>query len=335
MNIECYAAMAEKEPLKKYKYHAEKLHPYDVEVKISHCGICHSDIHLIDNDWQISSFPLVPGHEIVGIVTETGSDVKHLETGQRVGIGWQRSACLTCEQCSSGYENLCGVGYEATCVGNFGGFAEKIRTDSRFVFAVPENLTSENAAPLLCGGITVYAPLRHFGILPKMKVGVIGIGGLGHLALQFSRAYGCEVTAFSNTPEKEREALKLGAHRFISSTDPDQMEKAFNSLDLIINTVWADLDWGVYLSLLKPKGTLCFVGAPVSGITIPSFPLVTGLKSIAGSPIGGRALISEMLNFAARHDIEAISEVFPVSEVNHAIDKVRQNKARYRMVLEM
>ncbi len=333
MIINSYAAFAAGQTLEKFQYEPEKLGPWDVEVSISHCGICHSDVHLIDNDFQMSDYPLVPGHEIVGTVNALGANVQHLEKGQRVGIGWQRSSCLICEFCIRGDENLC-PDQHATCVGNHGGFAESIRTDSRFAFPIPESLKSESVGPLLCGGITVYSPLRHYGVTPNMKVGVIGIGGLGHFALQFAHAFGCEVTAFSTTPEKETEAKKFGAHHFISSTDADDMEAAVNSLDFIINTVFADIDWITFLNTLRANGTICIVGASASPISVPVFPLIVGQKRICGSVIGGRAMIQEMLNFSARHGIMAQSELLPMAEVNTAIAKVRNNQARYRMVLK-
>ncbi len=333
MRINAYAAMAAKKNLQKFQYEPKELGPWDVEVKISHCGICHSDVHLIDDDWAIGSYPLVPGHEIVGVVTALGSNVTHLKNGLRLGIGWQRNACLTCEFCARGEENMC-TQNEAICVGHYGGYAEAIRTDSRFVFPIPENLNSEQVGPLMCGGITVFSPLRRYAVQPIMKVGVIGIGGLGHLALQFTRAFGCEVTAFSTSPDKEAEARSFGAHHFINSNNKSAMEKAVNSLDFILNTLYVDIDWAAYLNILRPSGKICNVGAGANPITIPASPLLVGQKSICGSVIGGRAMIIDMLEFAARHDIQAKTEVVPMSEVNAAIDKVRQGKARYRMVLK-
>ncbi|MBN1213555.1 MAG: NAD(P)-dependent alcohol dehydrogenase [candidate division Zixibacteria bacterium] len=330
--IKGYAAKGVGQKLENFEYKPEELGLNDIEVAITHCGICHSDLHLIDNDWQLSQYPLLPGHEIIGTVTAAGAGVGHLQIGQRVGIGWQRSACLKCEQCLEGDDNLCPES-QATCVGHYGGFAQSIRTDSRFAFAIPDGLSSENAAPLLCAGITVYSPLKQFGVKPSMKVGVIGIGGLGHLALQFARAFGCEVTAFSTSPEKEAEAKSLGAHYFINSKDPSQMEQFAGKFNFILSTVFADLDWTLYMNLLKPKGNLCFVGAAPKPISIPVFSLIMGQRSVSGSPIGSRSVMNEMLQFAARHKIMAKTEVLPMAEVNTAIQKVRDNKARYRMVL--
>ena len=333
MTIHAHAAMAPRQTLNPFQYEPAGLGPWDVEVAITHCGICHSDIHLIDNDWGISSYPLVPGHEIIGTVEDAGAEVKHLKKGQRVGVGWQRGSCLVCEQCLKGNENLCPEN-RATCVGNHGGFAERIRVDSRFAFPIPDALASENAAPLLCGGATVYSPLKNYGIVPSMRIGVIGIGGLGHLALQFANAFGCEVTAFSSTPDKEKEAGSFGAHRFIASANLAAPKKAAGSLDFILSTVFANLDWNTYLQLLRPNGKLCFVGVPAAPIQIHIGALLGGQKSVCASVIGSRNTIREMLDFAARHDIQAKTEVLPMAEVNKAIEKVRANKARYRMVLK-
>jgi uncharacterized zinc-type alcohol dehydrogenase-like protein len=333
MNIDCYAAQEAKASLEKFNYPSRNLGSWDVEVKISHCGICHSDAHLVDNDWGISKYPLVPGHEIVGNVSAMGSSVKHLEAGQRVGIGWQCSACMVCEWCIAGKEKLC-VKIGGTCLGNHGGFAKSIVVDSRFAFALPDGLESENAAPLLCGGITVFAPLIHFDIRPTMKVGVIGIGGLGHLALQFYKAWGCEVTAFSATPGKEKEAKDFGAHQVLNSKDTEALKANTATHNFIISTAPGDLDWGAYLDVLRPEGKICVVGVPKNSMTIPAFPLIAGQKTVCGSPIGGRSDIETMLAFAVRHGIEAQTESFAMSEVNPAMDRVRNNQARYRVVLK-
>ena len=333
MNIECYAAQEAKAPLEAFSYVSPALGPWDVEVNVTHCGICHSDVHLVDNDWGISQYPQVPGHEIVGTVSTMGASVKHLKAEQRVGIGWQSSSCMTCEWCISGKEKLCSQ-MMGTCLGRHGGFAKAVVVDSRFAFALPEELESENVAPLLCGGITVFAPLIHFDIRPTMKVGVIGIGGLGHLALQFYKAWGCEVTAFTATSGKEKEAKEFGAHQVLNSKDPEVLKDNAATLDFIISTAPGDLDWGAYLDVLRPEGKLCVVGVPQSPMAIPAFPLIAGQKTVCGSPIGGRSDIDTMLTFAARHSIKAQTESYAMSEVNPAMDRVRNNQARYRIVLK-
>jgi len=332
MPIRCYAAPAARRPLQTFQYRAAPLRSRDVEVKITHCGICHSDVHLINDDWGISSYPLVPGHEIVGVVTKLGEAVKSLKPGDRVGIGWQRSACGGCEWCLSGHDNLCPES-EATCVGHYGGFAEHIRCDSRYCFALPAALAPENAAPLLCAGITVYSPLRHHGITANMRVGVVGIGGLGHLALQFARAMGCEVTAFSSSPGKEEEARALGAGRFVLVSDQKALKRSAGSQDFILSTVSADIDWRGLVDALRPNGRLCLVGVSPGDLRLTPDALIAGQKTLCGSMIGGRARMSEMLEFSARHGIQAKSEVLPMAEVNRAVRMVEQNQARYRMVL--
>jgi len=332
MPIQCYAARGPRRNLEPFQYPASPLGPRDVEVGITHCGICHSDVHLINDDWGISRFPLVPGHEIVGVVRKAGAQVDSLKAGDRVGIGWQRSACGGCEWCLSGFDNLC-PDSEAVCVGHHGGFAERIRCDSRYCFPLPDNLASENAAPLLCGGITVYSPLRHHGITANMRVGVAGIGGLGHLALQFARAMGCEVTAFSSSPAKKEEALGFGAGRFVAVSDSKALKRAAGSQDFILSTVSGDIDWAGLLEALRPNGKLCLVGVSPGDLRIPPDALISGQKTVCGSMIGGRARMQEMLEFSARHGIQARTEVLPMARVNDAIRKLERNQARYRMVL--
>jgi uncharacterized zinc-type alcohol dehydrogenase-like protein len=332
MPINCLAAHAAKEPLRSFQYEPQELGLGDVEIKITHCGICHSDLHLINNDWGISVYPLVPGHEIIGAVTAVGSSVTRLKIGQRVGVGWEAGACLECEYCNRGEENLCARN-QFTCVGRPGGFAERIRVHSHFAFPIPEAIESEKAGPLLCGGITVFTPLRAFGVTPLMRVGVIGIGGLGHLALQFARAFGCEVTAFSSTPAKEAEARKFGAHHFAASTDAAAMAKLGSSFDFLLSTVNADLDWNAYLNLLRPKGKLCIVGAALQPLNISAFALIVGQKTVCGSNTGGRPAILEMLEFAARHGIRPQVELKPMAEANAALARLAANQARYRIVL--
>ncbi len=332
MSIHCYAARGPRRPLAPFQYRPAPLGAREVEVAITHCGICHSDVHLINDDWGISHYPLVPGHEIVGVVSKAGAEVDSLKAGDRVGIGWQRSSCGACEWCLSGSDNLC-PDSEAICVGHHGGFAERIRCDSRYCFPLPAALASENAAPLLCAGITVYSPLRHHGITANMKVGVVGIGGLGHLALQFARAMGCEVTAFSSSPAKKEEALAFGAGRFVPVSDPKALKRAAGSQDFILSTVCADIDWAGLLEALRPNGKLCLVGVSPGDIRISPDALIAGQKSLCGSMIGGRARMGEMLEFSARHGIQAKTEVLPMARVNDAIRKVERNQARYRMLL--
>jgi uncharacterized zinc-type alcohol dehydrogenase-like protein len=331
MSIECFAALASSQALEPFVYEPMELGPDEVEIAITHCGICHSDIHMIDNDWDLTRYPLVPGHEIIGHVSAAGPSVKAVSVGDRVGVGWQCASCMDCEWCRSGEEPCCAQTVE-TCVGRHGGFARAIRVDSRFVHRIPDALESPVAAPLLCAGATVYTPLKAHARATS-RVGVIGIGGLGHLAVRFAHAFGSEVTAFSTTPEKEREARELGADHFVLSSDVDQMERAVGSLDLLLSTVTAKLDWPVWVGLLRPHGVLCLVGASPGTLDIPPAALIVGQRTVCGSAIGSRSTIREMLDFAARHGITPRVECMPLSEVNTALEKVRSNRARYRIVL--
>jgi uncharacterized zinc-type alcohol dehydrogenase-like protein len=324
-----HAAGAELLP---FRYDPGKLGSQEVEIAITHCGICHSDLHLIANDWGISNYPFIPGHEIIGTVAAKGGDVRGLEVGQRVGLGWQSNSCGRCDWCMQGLENLCSES-EATCVHRHGGYASSVRANSRFVIPVPDGLPSEQAAPLLCGGITVYNPIRTHGINPSSRVGIVGIGGLGHIAVQFARVFGAEVTAFSTTAGKEAEARALGAHHFVNSRDTKAIKDTAGSLDFILTTVNADQEWGTYLQSLRPNGTLCFVGVPPSPVSVHAFPLISGQRTISGSPIGSPFRIREMLNVAARHGVKATTESFPMAKANEAIEKVKKNKVRYRAVL--
>jgi uncharacterized zinc-type alcohol dehydrogenase-like protein len=324
-----HAAGAELLP---YKYDPGELKPTDVEIKISHCGVCHSDLHLIDNDWGISKYPFIPGHEIVGSVAKIGRDVVEVAVGDRVGVGWQASSCGHCEWCRKGLENLCAQS-QGTCVHRNGGYADAVRVNSRFVLPIPAAIESENAAPLLCGGITVYNPIRTHGVNASSRVGVIGIGGLGHLALQFARAFGAEVTAFSTSAGKEQEAHALGAHHFVNTRDSKGLKSLAGHFDFIVSTINADQDWSAYLLALRPTGTLVFVGVPPAPVTLPVLPLMAGQRKVAGSPIGSPWQIREMLDVAARHGVKAQTERFAFDKVNVALSKVRKNQVRYRAVL--
>lgn len=328
-----HAALEAKSQLHPFSYEAKNLGSHDVEVSITHCGICYSDIHLIDNDWGRSTYPFVPGHEIVGIVSGIGSQVTHLQVGNRVGIGWQRSACLECEFCQRGNENLCET-QQAICVGNHGGFSDRIRTDSRFVFLLPDSMPSAIAAPLLCGGATVFAPMRRYGVNAKSKVGVIGIGGLGHMALLFLKALGCEITAFSSSESKREEAKSMGAHHFVSSTSPKDIIKQANQFDFLLSTVHGRIDWVSFIQTLKPNGVLCLVGAPPGLIQLPAGLLVGKQRTVCGSDIANRHDIMAMLEFSDFNKVSPLIETAPMHQVNQGITRLRENQVRYRMVLE-
>jgi len=330
--IQGLAAHAAGAQLLPFKYKVEDIAPNEVEVHISHCGVCHSDVHLIDNDWGLSKYPFIPGHEIVGTITAIGSSVTDRQLGERVGIGWQADSCGICEWCRQGDEHLCAKS-QPTCIGRNGGYADAIRVNARFAIPVPEVLISENVAPLLCGGITVYSPLRNHLARPSSRVGVIGIGGLGHMAIQFARAFGCEVTAFSTSKDKEAEARELGAHNFINTLDTGALKKVASSFDLILSTVSADQDFQGFVNALRPKGTLVILGASPSPLQIAGFSLISGQKAVAGSPSGSPRDLHEMLDVAARHNVKAITESFKMKDANEAVKRVKNNKVRYRAVL--
>ncbi len=320
MTFHAWAAKHAGEALEPFDYDPGPRRADEVEIAVSHCGICHSDVHLVDGDWG-EVFPVVPGHEIVGTVV----DGPGFAAGARVGVGWQRSSCGECEWCRAGEETLC-ERRQATCMGHFGGFADRIRVDRRFVFAIPDALDAATAAPLLCGGITVYAPLRRHA-RAGMRVGVIGIGGLGHLAVQFAAAMGCDVTAFTTSPDKEEAARAFGA-RHVESGPP-----APSSLDLTLNTAHATPMLEAHLWGLRPKGIFCQLGAPPAAMPVPSLPLVVGQRCVCGSAVGDPAAIREMLAFAAEHRIAAAVETAPMARADAALDRTRRNQARYRMVL--
>lgn len=325
-----YAAHHAKDALVSYDYQPHPLRPGDVEIEIECCGLCYSDVHLIDNDWKISKYPLVPGHEIIGRILQIGPLVKNLQIGERVGVGWQCGACLTCHRCLNGNETSC-ISKIRTCVDRLGGFADKIRVDHAFVYPIPPQLKSVQAAPLLCAGITVYTPFRLYQVQAPQSVAIIGIGGLGHLALQFAHAFGCEVTAISTSPDKESEARRLGAHHFLplSAIQPGMPAQ----FDFILSTVHADLDWASLMQLLKPQGKLCFVGLPPSDFKIPVRLLISGNKMVCGNGTGSRYYMLEMLQFAARYQIHPQVETMTIEQLNEAIAKLKKNQARYRIVL--
>jgi uncharacterized zinc-type alcohol dehydrogenase-like protein len=315
-----------------YKYDPGALGANEVEIKISHCGVCYSDVHLIDNDWGISKYPFIPGHEIVGTVVAVGSGVKDRTMGERVGVGGQADSCGICEWCRQGDEHLCAKA-QPTCVGRNGGFADKIRVNSTFAIPVPEALDSEGAAPLMCAGITVYSPLRNHGVRPSSRVGIVGIGGLGHLGIQFAKAFGAEVTAFSTSKDKEAEARKLGAHNFVNTRDTGALKKMAGSFDLLLSTVNAEQDWQAYVTALRPKGTLCILAASPSPVQIQGASLIGGQKAISGSPTGSPRDLFEMLDVAARHGVKAVTERFAMAKANEAVAKVKKGQVRFRAVL--
>jgi uncharacterized zinc-type alcohol dehydrogenase-like protein len=304
-----------------------------VEIDVEYCGICHSDLSMLDNEWGMTQYPFVPGHEVVGTIAALGDGVKTLEVGQKVGLGWFSRSCMTCEWCMSGNHNLC-LTAEGTIIGRHGGFANKVRAHRGWVMPLPEAVNPATAGPLFCGGITVFNPIVQLDIKSTDRVGVIGIGGLGHMALRFLHAWGCDVTAFSTSPDKEAEARELGANHFINSRDADALKAAENSFDLVLSTANADLDWDAYIATLRPKGRLHFVGVIPSPVSGQIFPMIAGQKSISASPLGSPTTTARMLDFASRHGIEPMTETYSFEQVNEAMEKLRSGKPRYRLVLQ-
>jgi alcohol/geraniol dehydrogenase (NADP+) len=304
-----------------------------VEIAVESCGICHSDLSIIDNEWGISRYPVVPGHEVVGRVVAVGASAKNLKVGDRVGLGWYSGSCMSCRHCLGGHQNLCG-GSEATMLGRYGGWATRVRSHWAWAVPLPVGVEPASAGPLFCGGITVFNPLVQFGVKPTDRVGVIGIGGLGHLALQFLRKWGCEVIAFTSSDAKSAEAIAMGAHQTINSRDSAALGRISGSVNFLLNTANADLDWNAMLNVLAPGGRLHVVGVTPSPIPVPSFKLIASQAQVSGTPLGSPANCATMLDFVARHDIRPVIETFKMSNVNAALAHLRDGKARYRIVLE-
>ena len=331
--VHAYAATSPSSPLTPFTYELPPIAPEHVDIRVEYCGICHSDLSMLRNEWGFSTYPLVPGHEVVGHVEAVGSLVKNLKVGDRVGLGWFSESCMTCPQCMGGDHNLCGSG-EGTIVGRHGGFADRVRAHWAWAIKLPDSLPAASAGPLFCGGITVFSPIVEFHVRPTDRVGVIGAGGLGHLAIQFLNKWGCEVTAFSSTPDKADELMSLGAHRVLNSRDSEALKAEAGRFDFIISTVAVPLEWMTYVAALAPKGRLHTVGAIPEPVALDAFPLIMGQRSFSGSPLGSPATTALMLEFCARHGIAPMVEEFPLSEVNKAIDRLENGSPRYRVVLK-
>lgn len=327
-----YAAFVARGECLPHSWQNQELGDEDVLLDITHCGICHSDIHLIDDDWGMSSYPLVPGHEVVGVIRAVGPAVDPTRIGSRAGVGWQCGSCGSCRSCRKGRENHCARS-RATCVGRPGGFARMLVAHQNFAFPIPDAIDSAHAAPLFCAGATVYTPFRVHGIGPAMRVGILGLGGLGHLALQFAHAHGAEVFAFTTSRDKQEEAKRFGASQCLSY-DLQQLIPLANSFDFLLSTVSADLPWDAILGLLAPEGKLVVVGASPKPMQIHAFSLIGGARTVSGSAIGSPSQIIEMLELCARTGIRPQIETLPFSQVNQALQATRSGAARYRMVLE-
>ena len=332
-SIKAYAAKSAGAHLEPFEFTPKPLGDEEVDVAVDYCGICHSDLSMIHNNWGMAQFPIVPGHEISGRVVAAGPKAKNLKIGDRVGIGWSSGSCMSCPDCMSGDQNLC-ASNEGVIVGRHGGFAERVRAHWAWTVPIPEALDPAKVGPLFCGGITVFNPLVQCGVQPTDRVGVVGVGGLGHLAVQFLNTWGCEVTAFSSSPSKAEELRKLGAHHVVDSRDPGQLKPLARSLDFILVTVNVPLDWNAYIETLAPRGRLHYVGAVMEPLNVGVFPLLLGQRSISASPLGSPTTTADMLDFCARHDISPVVEEFPMSKVNEAIAHLESGKARYRIVLK-
>ncbi|HUR10489.1 MAG TPA: NAD(P)-dependent alcohol dehydrogenase [Flavitalea sp.] len=337
-----YAAMQVAEPLTPFNFTRRTPKPHDVQVEILYCGVCHSDLHFIRNDWGMSIYPLVPGHEIVGRVTAVGDHVKKFKPGDTVGIGCLVDSCRVCDSCNDGLEQYCSGGmvltyssYEKDGSITYGGYSNQIVTDENFVLRVSDKLPLEKVAPLLCAGITTYSPLRYWKIEAGHKVGILGLGGLGHMGVKFAAAMGAEVTVLSSSPSKEADAKKLGAHKFIVTSNEEQILKAAGYFDFILDTVSASHDYNVYLRMLKTSGTMVLVGLPPNPAEIPAFNLVFQRKSLAGSLIGGIAETQEMLDFCEANNITAEVEVINIKDINRAFERMEKNDVKYRFVIDM
>ena len=331
--INAYAALNEKSKLAKFKYDLGPLGHNEVEIDVLYCGICHSDISMIENEWGMSQYPLVPGHEVVGKISKIGKNVKNFSLGQKVGLGWHSGYCNHCYLCNAGDQNLCAEA-EGTIVSRHGGFADKVRAQYNSVVKIPDGIDLESTGPLFCGGITIFNPLVQYNISPTSKVAVIGIGGLGHMAIQFLNAWGCEVTAFTSSASKREEALKFGADHALNSKDAKEIESVAGKFDLIISTVNVTLDWNLYIKTLAPKGRLHFVGVALEPLNIGVFDLLPKQNCISSSPVGSPGTIVKMLDFAKAHDIRPIVEILPMSKANEAINKLKSGGAHYRIVLK-
>ena len=341
LTAHAYAATSPTEPLVPTTIQRRELGAHDVLIEIAYAGICHSDIHTVRGDWGPASYPLVPGHEIAGVVTEVGSAVTKHAVGDRVGVGCMVNSCRECANCLRGEEQYCLKGMTGTYGAvdrdgtiTQGGYSSHVVVTEDFVVTIPEALELDVAAPLLCAGITTYSPLRHWGAGPGKRVAVVGLGGLGHLAVKIAAALGAEVTVLSQSLKKQEDGLSLGAEHYYATSDPSTFEQLAGSFDLILNTVSAQIDLNAYLSLLAVDGAMVNVGAPAEPLSLQVFSLIPGRKTFAGSMIGGIRETQEMLDFCSEHGIGAEIEVIPAEKINDAYERVLASDVRYRFVID-
>ncbi len=342
-NTKAYAAPSPKEALAPFSFQRREVQPNDVQIDILFCGVCHSDIHQARDEWGGSIYPMVPGHEIVGRVIKAGNEVTKFKVGELVGIGCFVDSCRECEQCQTGQEQYCEKGMSPTYNGyeqdhktpTMGGYSTQIVVDEKYVLRVSPNLPLEGVAPLLCAGITTYSPLRHWNVGKGHKVGVLGLGGLGHMGVKIAAALGAEVTMLSTSASKEADAKRLGAHRFALTTNPDVFKQYSRYFDFILDTVSGSHDYEKYLETLKTDGTLIIVGLPPEPMAIPAHSLVPRRRSVVGSMIGGIAETQEMLDFCAEHNITSDVEVIPIQQINEAYERTIKGQVKYRFVIDI
>ncbi|MFI7408836.1 NAD(P)-dependent alcohol dehydrogenase [Streptomyces sp. NPDC049627] len=340
--VAAYAAPAAKAPLERTTIERREVGEFDVLIDIKFAGICHSDIHQAREGWGEAIFPMVPGHEIAGVVSEVGSGVTRFQVGDRVGVGCMVDSCRECENCKAGREQYClnsSIGGTYNAIGrdgtpNYGGYSQKIVVDENYVVRIPDGLSLDVAAPLLCAGITLYSPLKRWNAGPGKKVAILGLGGLGHMGVKIAHALGAEVTVLSQSLRKQEDGLKLGADHYYATSDPKTFEELRGTFDLIVSTVSAPLDFNAYLTLLKTEGALVNVGAPEEPISLNLFSVIGGGKTLAGSMIGGIAETQEMLDFCAEHGFGAEIELIRADEINEAYERVLSSDVRYRFVID-
>ena len=338
-----FAAQSATSPLAPYEITRREVGPTDVQIDIEYCGVCHTDIHQSKNDWGASNYPVVPGHEIVGKVITLGSEVKYLKIGQRVAVGCFVDSCHTCSSCKADLEQYCLNGFTATynsttkdpCGFTYGGYSKSIVVDTHFVLTIPDGLDPAGAAPLLCAGITTYSPLRHWDIKSGMTVGIIGLGGLGHMGVKLSHAMGAKTVMITTSKNKAADAMKLGADEVLISTDAVAMNAMTNQFDFLLNTIPVPHDFNYYMPLLKVDGTMCIVGSVGPTAELNTGPLIFGRKSVAGSLVGGIKETQEMLEFCAKHNIVSEIEVIKMEEINYAYERMLKSDVKYRFVIDM
>ncbi len=341
--IKGYAARSAQQAIAPFSFHRREPGEQDVEIEILFCGVCHSDLHTARNEWQNTVYPCVPGHEIVGRVTRIGAAVKGFKPGQLAGVGCLVDSCGVCESCREGLEQYCEPGFTGTYNSadkhlggmTYGGYSRNIVVDQRFVLTIPENLDPAGVAPLLCAGITTYSPLRHWKVGKGQKVGIVGLGGLGHMGLKLAHAFGAHVVLFTTSPGKKEDAMRLGASEVVVSKNPTEMEKHLNSFDFILDTVSAPHDVNAYLALVKRDGTMTLVGAPEKDPPVQPFSLIFKRRQFAGSLIGGVKETQEMLDFCSEHGITSDVEVIPMQKINEAYERMLKSDVKYRFVIDM